>query len=125
MMSVPKLNDYAECAKAAFKAAEAIAVNENAGLEPESEKLWAEVRTDGQSISVTVSYTLKPIGGCWSDSMYHVSEPDKVRKTVYKFKDGKMTRDDGPVFEEPWLKESKTMQKEFLARYDALIKATA
>ena len=124
-MIFAKLNEkaerYAKCAYDAFKTAEWIEVNESAGLSPESNEAWTEIIEYGKKVIVAVNYTLNSMAGCWSDSMYHVTEPNKVRRTIFKFEDGVLTRDDGPVFEKPWLTQSRNSQTEFFYEYTDII----
>ena len=110
---------YAECAADAFLTAQSIAINESGGVEPESNEVWTEILEYGKTVVVAVYYTLCPFGGCSSE--YHVIEPDKVRKVIYKFKDGLMTGNGGPIFEDAWLTSSKNMQTRFFYDYTDII----
>lgn len=116
-----KARRYVECVLEAFRVAEWIAVDESGGLEPMSDSVCTEVLEYGKKVIIAVNYTLEDMCGCWSDSMYHVAEPDKVRKTIYKFEDGVLTRDDGPVFEKAWLTQSKNSQTSFFYEFTDII----
>ncbi len=110
-----------EAAKEAFKIQNDIEINENAGLEPRKIFKRLYVTAKGDCVRVTIGYTLENLAGCWSDSMYKVVDPNKLRKVVYEFSGTQMTCNKMPVFNKPWLDDSKKQQEKFFDDFADII----
>lgn len=112
-----KIDRCVTAARKAFELRYNISIQENAGLEPEPyiDKIF--VSQKGSVVKVTIAYTLASLAGCFSDSMYHVIEPDTIRKAVYEFSGKSITLDGGPIFDTPWLEYTKDLQDEFFKEY--------
>ena len=114
---------YDEIALEAFQVREDCDGNECGGVGPIIDKVSAtKVIPTEHSVQVYVSYCYKSLCGL-SDRVYHVAT--SLLKCVYEFKDGRLTRDNEDIFNEPWLESTWLAYEGFFKKYSEVIPVSA
>ena len=105
-----------EAALAAFNLIDTISAIESGGITPTREV----IRTSKEGMAVKIDYTYPQTCGL-SDRVYHIKDAGKVFTDTFTFKDGNVALNGGKLFEEPWCKERRDMQRDFFLRFSDVI----
>ncbi len=110
---------YEKIALDAFHLKEDCDTQEGGGVTPILDKAFVS-RVDilTNSIKVFISYCYQGLCGL-SDRMYRVDT--SMKECMYEFKDGKLTRNGGEIFNEPWCSTVWTHQGTFFKKYADVI----
>lgn len=115
---------YERCKKAAivaFGLRNEIDGYESGGIEPEKRFIMGHTLKRGDVIAVAIDYTYPKTCGL-SDVHYHIVDSDKKRTDIFVFINGKVYLNGGKLFEEPWLDETKRMQRDYYKEFSDVIR---